>query len=280
MTLISPFRAVRPAADKAHLVASRSYLTYSRADLNRKLSENPYSFIHIINPEFGSSQRSKSNSDERFKNIQERYLEFLREGILMQDKAESLYVYRQEGPLGTFTGLIGGVSVEEYLAGKIKIHEHTLTEREEVFSRYLDICDFNAEPVLLTYKHASLAISDLFSAIIARRPANDFSTTDRTRHTLWVVSNPEDIQALQNAFETLPELYIADGHHRMASSSRLSAKRDKGGHPGRSLHKSVMAYIIPATELSILPFHRLVEMQGMNGKDMLAKLKNELTVSL
>ena len=50
MAKIIPFKAVRPARDKVSLVASRSYQSYTQDELESRLDNNPFSFLHIINP--------------------------------------------------------------------------------------------------------------------------------------------------------------------------------------------------------------------------------------
>ena len=52
MISIKPFKAIRPTRDKASLVASRSYLSYSEETLKEKLEHNPFTFLHIINPDY------------------------------------------------------------------------------------------------------------------------------------------------------------------------------------------------------------------------------------
>lgn len=259
MAHIVPFKAVRPPAHMAHLVASRSFVTYKPADLKRKLSENPFTFIHIINPEFGQPVKTRPNSDRRFEKVKTRYEEFCNAGILVQDAVPAFYVYRQDTAEASFTGIICGVAVQEYLTGKIKIHEHTITEREETFCRYLDICGFNAEPVLLTFRENTAEVSALTASVSALRPDYDFSTTDAHRHRLWPVTDPKAVRKIQASFSKISDLYIADGHHRSASSALLSRKRAArtSGHLS-SPADFILAMLIPADQLLIKPFHRLI----------------------
>ena len=102
MATIQPFRAVRPVRDKVHLVASRSYISYPKKALHAKLSENPYTFIHIINPEFGTTEKTLPNSPERFKKVRERYMDFVKDGVYQQDNQAGFYIYRQTQTQHTF----------------------------------------------------------------------------------------------------------------------------------------------------------------------------------
>jgi len=260
MAKIIPFKAVRPPAHVAHLVASRSYVSYKPVDLKRKLIENPFSFIHIINPEFGQAKRTRPNTIARFEKVKHRYEEFCSEGILVSDEIAAFYIYRQVTPIGVFTGIICGVSIDDYFAGRIKIHEHTITLREEIFSKYLDTCGFNAEPVLLTYRENNAEIKTLIGARTTARPECDFTTTDRHRHQLWAIREPAIVSKIQKSFAGIDDLYIADGHHRMASSALLGQKKRAAAdnYDPAALYNYTLAMIMPAEQLEIQPFHRLI----------------------
>ena len=58
-----------------------------------KLESNPFTFLHIINPEFGSASHTKANTKERFDHVSDKYNEFLEDGILIQDKTPHIYSF-------------------------------------------------------------------------------------------------------------------------------------------------------------------------------------------
>ena len=261
MSLIKPFKAIRPVRDKVHLVATRPYYSYKKNVLKAKLEDNPFSFLHIINPEFKSIVKTKPNSVERFKLVSDSYQRFIEEGVLFQDEKESLYVYRQTKGNHTYTGVIAGASVEEYDQDLIKKHEATLTSREAMFTEYLDVVGYNAEPVLLSYPHSD-KVSEILQKIVVERPEYEFSTTDRIKHELWVL-NDSLASKLQDSFLDIPCLYIADGHHRSASSALLSRKRTNGESLNKGNQDFFLAYFIDERDLNILEFNRLVK--GLNG---------------
>jgi len=263
-----------------HLVASRSYVSYKPGQLKRKLSENPYSFIHIINPEFGSQARAKRNSPKRFKLVRDKYREFVDKGYLFQDDKEAFYIYRQTTTEKVFTGLVCGVDIREYLEGKIKIHEHTITSRVQTFTNYLDICDFNAEPVLLTFPHEEINFHSLIGDVIKERPEYDFTTTNMNRHEVWAVTDPHFIQTIQSAFKSLQQLYIADGHHRMASSVNLGENRKaRNSWAEDHICNYALAMLIPDDILSIQPFHRILQLKDeIDDEALLNLLENNFDV--
>jgi uncharacterized protein (DUF1015 family) len=190
-----------------------------------------------------------------------------------------LYIYQQITPEATYTGLVCGVSVRDYLEGKIKIHEQTITAREEVFCRYLDICDFNAEPVLLTYRENKADLRLTLAAKMTEQPVYDFSTTDQHRHKLWVIDDSATVDEIVSSMQHLDALYIADGHHRMASSARLGESRamrsGKKDIDDTLPHNFALAMIIPSEDLRILPFHRLLKMDESFTEQSILNLLDE-----
>ncbi len=277
MAKIFPFRAIRPTRDKVHLVAARPFYSYKANVLEAKLEDNPFTFLHIINPEFGSEATTKGNSRERFELVRKRYGEFLEKGILIQDTEPSLYIYRQTKADHAFTGVVCGASVEEYLNDSIKKHEATLTSREQMFTDYLNIVGYNAEPVLLAHK-SSKEISELLVKFTAVRPEYEFTTTDLVTHEVWKLTHAET-HAMEAAFGELTELYIADGHHRSASSVRLTQQRKDKGSCFQN-EQAFLAYIIDEESLTILEFNRLVKtMNGLSEAEILEKLATHFDVT-
>ncbi len=253
MTNILPFKAIRPVRDKVQLVASKPYYTYSKKMLDAEISGNPYTFIHIINPEFLDKEKTRSNSKKRFKKVRQKFEHFFDEGLFLKEKKESLYAYRQTTDTHEFLGFIGGADLKEYKSGQIKKHEETISKREKTFSKYLKVVNFNAEPILLFHKEDN-TINKLLSKISKNRPEYEYTTRDGIKHELWIVSQKDDLNAVKNAFKKLDDVYIADGHHRCASSYRFyeSAKKTK-------INQHTMAFFISEKKLNILDFNRVIK---------------------
>jgi uncharacterized protein (DUF1015 family) len=260
MSKIAAFKAIRPIRDKVHLVATRPYYSYKKNVLKAKLEDNPYTFLHIINPEFSTSITTKPNSTERFQLVKSQFELFRQEGILIQDQTEHLYIYKQSKEDFSVIGVVGGASVQEYIDNDIKKHEQTLTQREEVFTNYLDQVGFNAEPVLLTYD-PHIGLNELIEKVSAERPEYEFTTTDRIKHELWVLSQDET-KKCQALFEDVDALYIADGHHRSASSVRYAEMKTEQG-TATAETGSFLSFIVAKDQVKILAFHRLLK--SLNG---------------
>lgn len=265
MISLRPFRAWRPTADKAHLVGSRSYVSYTADQLAEKLADNPHSFLHVIHPD----EQQGLSRNERFHRTRAAFKRFCDAEILRRDIEPHIYLYEQSAHGNTSRGIIAGVSVQDYREGRIKVHEQTLTARESLFTEYLGATGINAEPVLLTTPEG-VAWEAVLDPLLNTRPALDFTTNDRVRHRLWPVTDLRMREQLQRAFANIPALYIADGHHRMASSARLA---DISGAGDVDPQAWCLAFIVPRSQLFIYNFDRAItSLNGMTSTAFLAAL--------
>lgn len=270
---VVPFCAVRPEKNKVHLVATRSYLSYTPSQLRYKLSGNPYSFLNIIHPDMSETKMHQvENPEERFKLVRERYEEFVADGILKKDDKPSYYLYQQIKAERIFTGIIAGVSIEDYNQGKIKIHEQTLSKREDMFASYLGTTNINAEPVLLMSPESD-ALNILYKKYAALTPEYDYFTSDGVHHRLWLISDSGDIQAISKIYADMDSLYIADGHHRSSSSARLCEMRKSANITGNEPWNYCLAYIISEKSVKIYEFNRVVkDLNGLSRDEFLNRI--------
>ena len=211
MIKINPFQAIRPTRDKAYLVASRSYLSYSETTLREKLLNNPYTFLHVINPEY-SMDVPTLHGVEKYKLVRQKYLNFRSDGTFVKDEKPCFYIYQQVTPENIYTGIIVAASIDDYLNGNIKVHEQTISKREVMFSDYLEHTGFNAEPVLLTYPKIP-RVNKIINVYMQERPEYEFTSTNKVLHNLWLIDKDIDIKEIQSLFMKVDSVYIADGHH-------------------------------------------------------------------
>ena len=253
MATIRPFKAIRPPRDKISLIASRSYLSYSEKTLNEKLENNPFTFLHIINPDY--KHTIKKTGKEKFNLVKEKFNEFIKQKYLIQDSKDAFYIYQQKSITHTFTGIIAASKVADYINGNIKKHEHTITEKEKIFKEYLQTTGFNADPILLSYQKKDL-INKILLKYQKKRAEYEFTTTNKTLHKLWILDNSVDIEKIKNTFKNIKNIYIADGHHR-CSSSALLAKNNQSKESNY-----FMSFLITEDQLNVMNFNRLVK--GLN----------------
>ena len=273
MTKIIPFKAVRPVADKVALVTCRTYDDYSSAELASWLDYNPYSFLHVIHPAYANAQ--KITLDKRFKGVAHKYQDFKQEKILFSEEDPVFYLYEIQSKGQNFTGIIAGTSVEDYQNNVIKKHEDTLQYRVELFKDYLHQTHFNTEPVLITYPD-SVEINTFISLRKNSEAIYEFSTTTKEKHTLWKIDTQSEIDFLQEHFEKIPNLYIADGHHRSASAELLY-EQDK--HLGNKNLNYFMSFLIAESNVKIYEFNRLIrDLNGLTKDEFLKKLSEHFKI--
>ncbi len=275
MSKIIPFKAVRTTPDKVALVTCRNYDDYSAAELASWLDFNPYSFLHVINPAYVHSQ--KITLDKRFKGVAHKYQDFKNDGIFIEDEKAAFFVYEIQTKTQTFTGIVAGTSIEDYKNNTIKKHEDTLQYRVELFKDYLHQTGFNTEPVLITYPDNS-AINSWITEKKKERPIYHFSTTNKEKHTLWKVDSDNEITWLTQQFESIPELYIADGHHRSASAELLHDQYQSEGNENLNYF---MSFLIAETNVKIYEFNRIIrDLNGHSKDDFILKLSEHFIIKL
>lgn len=273
MAKIIPFKALRPTRAIVGLVASRPYQSYTVDERESRMDYNPYSFLHIVNPGYKYDQ--VITGQERYKLVRNRYLEFKEDSVFVQDEKPSFYVYKIVNRHGQeFCGIIAACSAEDYEKNIIRKHEDTIAKREKTFKTYLQTVGFNAEPVLLTYPDNNV-IASIIKEAQKKHAEFEFTMTYRDTHYLWKIDDEDTIAIIQNEFHKTDTIYIADGHHRSASSHLLyrDEKSKNTNHNGSESYNFFMSYLIPESDLVIHEFNRLVkDLNGLTKKELLIRL--------
>ncbi len=273
MAKVIPFKAVRPTRAIVGLVASRPYQSYTVDEREGRMDYNPYSFLHIVNPGYKYDQII--TGEERYKLVKNRYLEFKEDHVFITDDKPSFYIYKIINRHNqTFNGIIAATSAEDYEKDVIKRHEDTIESREKTFKTYLQTVGFNAEPVLLTYPDNN-KITEIIKETQKKHAEYEFTMTYRDTHYLWKVDDEATIKIIESEFEKMDTIYIADGHHRSASSYLLyqEEKSKNPNHKGTESYNFFMSYLIPESDLVIHEFNRLVkDLNGLTKEEFLIKL--------
>ena len=254
-------------------MAARSYQSYTKEQLEARLRDNPFSFLHIVNP--GYKYDKEISGEARYNLVRNRYLEFIEDGIFVQDETACYYVYKiVDRDKQAFNGIVATASAEDYENDVIKKHEDTIEHREIIFKEYLKTVGFNAEPVLLTYPNNGV-IAKIIEDKQQERAEFEFTTTYRDTHYLWKVDEPELVDRIYNEFENMTTVYIADGHHRSASSYLLyrDLKANNPIHQGNEHYCYFMSYLLPESDLKIHEFNRIVkDLNGLSKEEFLIHL--------
>ena len=270
MAKVKPFRAVRPERALSSLVATRTYISYNENSIEEKLAGNPYSFLHVLHPD--RKYGLELEGVEKYPLVRNRYLDFKSDRVFIKDEKEIYYIYRQKHEGHVFTGIISSIHVDDYFNGNIKLHEETISRREEIFTEYLEVTGFNSEPVLMTYSDND-GIDKIVEKYTSQRAEYEFATTNKDFHYLWLINNEEDIASITNSFAKIDNIYVADGHHRSASSANLAKTKHTDDKSINDAVNHFMIYMIPESQLKIYSFNRLIkDLNGLTKEQFLMEL--------
>lgn len=280
MAKIEAFRALRPRVDVAVEVASPPYDVLNSAEARVMAEGNPISFLHVNKPEIDLPEDTDPYDASVYAKGAENLKRLVDDGALIRENRPALYLYRQIMGQHRQIGLVAGASVDEYENDLIKKHEFTRPKKEDDRTRHVDALDANTGPVFLTYR-ARTEINDLVGRLTAVQPDYDFTADDGISHTMWVVVDDADVGALIDAFAAVPELYVADGHHRSAAGTRIRAlRRDANpNHTGNEPYNYFLSVIFPDDQMLIMDYNRVVkDLNGLDQDQFLAKIAETFEV--
>ena len=275
MPLIQPFRGLRPVIENASDVVAPPYDVLNTAEARERVKGHPLSFLHISKPEIDLPEGTDPYSDEVYKKGAENLQKLINDKILMRDDKPHYYVYRLIMGNHQQTGLVVSASVADYDTNRIRKHEYTRPDKEDDRVRQIDALNAQTGPVFLTYRNNDI-VEEITKKVSATSPLYDLTADDGVKHTIWLVSDDNDINTLTSTFDEMDCLYIADGHHRSASASRIAAKRNNGkSTSGDAAHDYFLSVIFPDNEMQILDYNRVItDLNGLSEDELITKIKN------
>lgn len=280
MAHIRPFQAYRPAAELAAQIAALPYDVYNRQEALEEVQRNPLSFLGIDRAETAFPETVDTYADCVYEKAAMLLRSRIEAGEFIQDSAPCYYLYEQIMDGRHQTGIVGCASIEDYQNNVIRKHENTRADKELDRIRHVDACNAQTGPIFLAYS-GKKEIKKLTEEIKAGTPVYDFISEDQITHKVWVVSEEERIRVISDAFRSIPNLYIADGHHRCASAVKVGMKR-REEHPGCSGTEEFnyfLSVLFPDDELQILDYNRVVnDLNGYTEEEFLKRAEEHFWV--
>jgi uncharacterized protein (DUF1015 family) len=270
MSLLSPFRALRPAPEAAARVASVPYDVVSIAEARAIAAGEPLNFLHVTRSEIDLPPDTPPYDDAVYARAARNLDELRRAAPMVRDVVPSLYVYRLRMGDHVQAGVAGAFSIDEYEQGQIRKHEKTRKDKEDDRTRHIVEVGAQTGVVFLTYR-ASAGIDRLVARETARPPLYDLTAADGVRHEIWQVSGA-GADAIIDAFRPLPALYIADGHHRAASAARARQDLARAGRRSPDADR-FLAVAFPDSQVQILAYNRTVrDLRGQSAESLVRAL--------
>ena len=281
MAVLKPFKGLRPPVELAAKVASRPYDVLNSEEARVEAKGNPYTLLHIIKPEIDFPAGTDEHTEPVYQKAVENLDLWRKNGWLVKDSKESLYIYAQTMEGRTQYGIVGCASVDDYLNGVIRKHELTRSDKEEDRMKHVRITNANMEPVFFAYP-AVKELDDVVAKIVATHsPVYDFVAEDGFGHHFWLVDEAETIAKIVRLFSEIPATYVADGHHRTAAAALVGKeKRTKNpNHTGDEEYNFFLAVHFPDNQLKIIDYNRTVkDLNGLSAIELIEKIGGDFEI--
>lgn len=279
MSIIKPFRALRPETQYGKQVASRPYDVLNSAEAKVEVQGNPHSFLHITKSEVSLPEDVDIHSQQVYDKAKENLEAFISRNILFRDNKECFYIYQLIMNDRSQTGLVCVSSIDDYEQNIIKKHEFTRPEKEQDRINHIKTSGAQTGNVFLAYRNV-----DEMDVLIEKWKANknpiyNFTADDNIQHSIWVVNEDAVIENIKNLFiEKVPCTYIADGHHRAASAAKVRATLENNITEESNYF---LTTLFPSNQLAILDYNRVVtDLNGLTTEEFITKITENFTVEL
>jgi len=280
MALVKPFRGLRPQPEIAEKVAAPPYDVINSEEARVLAKGKTYTFLHINKPEIDLPPETDLYDPKVYAQGAKNLKRFIDDNVLFQDEKPSFYLYQQIMGEHKQIGFVACVSTKEYREDKIKKHELTRLEKED--DRLNHILSLNAQtgPVFLTYR-SKKSIDNLIEILIKEKPDYDFKTDDDIQHTLWVISNSDNIEKMIQEFEQVDLLYVADGHHRSAAGTRAAEelRKKNPNYSGEEEYNFFLSVLFPHDQINIMDYNRVVkDLNKLGEQEFIDSLRSKFLV--
>lgn len=282
MAIVRPFKGIRPKEDLVEKVASLPYDVMNREEAKEMAKGNDLSFLHVVRPEMDVDESVSMYDKSVYETARKNLDNMIKDGILVQDGEAKYYIYRQIMNGRVQTGLVGCTSIDEYMNDTIKKHEFTRPQKEEDRINNFDHCDANTAPIFLTYRKNDEINTIVNDWIKFHMPVYNFISEDDITHIVWTIDAADIVEKIQALFASIDYLYIADGHHRSASSVKVGMKRREQfpNFTGDEEFNFFMSVIFPDEDLFIMDYNRVVmDLNGNTSEEFMTKVSEKFDVT-
>ena len=283
MADVKPFKAIRPAHDKAEHIAALPYDVMNTAEAKAEIDREPLSFLAIDRPETNFPDGYDMYAPEVYDKAKEILYRMIAEGDFIEDDKSCYYIYELTMDGRSQTGIVAVCSASDYENNIIKKHENTLAAKEQDRIRHISTLGAQTGPIFLAYRRES-EIDDIVNKYKADKPVYDFTSPDDITHRVWIISKDSDIEKISGSFKGIQEIYIADGHHRCASAVRV-CNGGATGFDGAKMEalpekdRYFMSVLFPDSELKINDYNRVVrDLNGLSESRFFDRLRKKYTV--
>ncbi len=275
MPLIRPFAGLRPVPERVEDVVAPPYDVLNSAEARERAAGKPYSFLHISKAEIDLPEDTDPYDPAVYARAADNLQKLMDEGILMREDQPRYYVYRLKMGDHVQTGLVAAASVKHYDTNRIRKHEFTRPAKENDRVAQIEALNAQTGPVLLAYK-SDAEVDAMLEKVAEAKPLYDVTADDGIEHSFWIVEDKAIEDKLSAAFDAMEAIYIADGHHRSASASRVAKSK---GEPEDHMSHYFLSVIFPHKQMKIFDYNRVVsDLNGLSKDEFIERIKNNFTI--
>ena len=277
MLKISSFRGIRPSPQYVKEIVSLPYDVISRQEAYTLAQGKPFSFLRVIRSDLEFPNDSDTYQQKIYERANENLKSFIKKGVLVQEADNSYYIYVVKSKNRSQIGLVALFSAKDYNDGLIKKHELTTSEKEKDRSNHIKTLRAHTGLSFLIYRaQEAKKLSTMLEAYISNNTPLYVLPfpEEESEHSLYCMNKNEDMKKLEEGFNSIKSLYIADGHHRTASAAKVASEL-KQNKNSNTKPDYFLAAAFPDAQTQILPYYRVIRnLNGLSKKEFLDKLES------
>lgn len=280
MAIIRPFKCVRPNVAVADKVAALPYDVYNRQEACDEVAKQPLSFLKIDRAETQFSADVDTYDAKVYAKAKELLEQAIADQIFVSDNENAYYIYELTMDGRTQTGVVACSSIDDYQNNVIKKHENTRADKEADRINHVYTCNAQTGPIFLAYR-ANEVINEQVNKTRQTAPVYDFVSEDDIRHTVWKISDCTAMKKIEQAFASIHEIYIADGHHRAASAVKVGLRKreENPEYTGEEEFNYFLSVLFPDEQLMIMPYNRVVkDLNGNTKENFIERISKNFTI--
>lgn len=280
MSILRPFKALRPTKEYAEKVAALPYDVMNSQEARQMVKDNPYSFLHVDKAEIDLPEDTYIYDEKVYDKAKENLEKLINDKIICRDDKPCFYIYEQTRLGKTQTGIVGCTAIDDYINNVIKKHELTRADKEADRIHHVDTLDSNTGPIFLAYRK-NAELSNIINAWKNNHDAVYDFIQDEVKQVVWVIDDNIIIKRISEIFDTVASLYIADGHHRAASAVKVGLKRreENPNYTGEEEFNFFLSVLFCADELAIMDYNRVIaDLNGLTREEFINKISEKFEV--
>lgn len=251
VSLLAPFRALRPSPGLAAEVAELPYDVMTRDEARSMVQGRPQSFLHVSRPDVDLPDGVPPDGPDGRALATNAFQRMQRDHVLVRDTSPALYAYRLSAGEHQQTGVVGVADMAGYHDGRIRRHELTTAAKQADRAEHMVAIGAQTGPVFSVHRSAPTIRAALAEA--TQNPAEtSVDGPGGVRHEIWPITDAAAQRAIVEGLDDLGALYIADGHHRSAAAADVHERL------GRPSSAGFLTVAFPADEVQVLPYNRLL----------------------